>query len=163
MATTIRNGNLFCLNCGEEHKLIMPIPVNEMIKKTKAFDVLHKDCKPTWKEPEVDQTKSLNEKMIFWLSQGERGTSSNTIFQTLSGQNIKAWMSHPCDPDDFRRCYLLLKTIPEWKADLYKLKEISPVWSKLVDNWDKLTSMLEEQMETHKPNGMYEFMESLGC
>lgn len=167
MATTIRNGNLFCLNCGEEHKLNLPIPVNELVRRGRAFNSLHKNCNLTWKQPEVDQTKNITEKMEFWIEHGEQGTSSKTIFMILSGINPRFGgnfrCDHPHDPDDFRRCYLLLKTIPEWKLRLFELKEISLVWSNLVDNWDKLTEMLEEQMKTHKANGMYEFMKSLGC
>jgi hypothetical protein len=69
----------------------------------------------------------------------------------------------PADPDDFRRCYLLIKAVPQWKERLVELKSLSETWSKLVDNWDKLTEMLEEQMRTRKANGMYELMNSLGC
>ncbi|MFA5297855.1 MAG: hypothetical protein WC389_06560 [Lutibacter sp.] len=167
MAAIIRNSNLFCTCCGGEFKLQYPIPSSDMINKTNQFTALHKDCKQTWVEPEVDQSKNLKDKMMFWLSQGERGISSETMFTVLAGDDNwclpKHRYSYPCDPDDFRRCYLLLKTIPEWKPELYKLKRLSPVWSKLVDNWDKLTEMLEEQMKTHKPNGMYELMKSFGC
>jgi hypothetical protein len=134
-----------------------------MIAMQKEFDKEHENCKGTWKQPEPDKNLSVIEKMNFWLQKGEHGMSSETIFQVISGQRITDRLTHPYDPDDFRRCYLLIKAIPEWKEELYLLKTISPVWSKLVENWDKLTEMLEEQMKTCKPNGMYEFMHSLGC
>lgn len=162
--TTIRNKKLFCLNCGGEFALPFPIPVDVMTKKLKAFNLLHKDCKATWKEPEVDQDKSVQEKMMFWLAQGERGISSEVMFQKLSGQDLgQPHPSPPRDPDDFRRCYLLLKTIPEWKTELHKLKNLSAVWTNLVNNWDMLTKMLEEQMETKKTNDMYQVMKAFGC
>jgi hypothetical protein len=41
------------------------------------------------------------------------------------------------------------------------LKPASKTWENLVENWDKLTEMLKEQMQTKKPNGMYEFMKQL--
>ena len=31
--TTIRNEKLFCLNCGGQHPLVMPIPIKEMTNK----------------------------------------------------------------------------------------------------------------------------------
>jgi len=133
---------------------------------SKAFIKLHKDCRQTWVQPEADLTTTVHQRMQFWLTQGERGTSSETIFSVLGGDS--GWCRHPnvychpLDPDDFRRCYLLLETIPEWKADLHKLKEISLVWSNLVDNWPELTQLLEEQMRTHKANGMYDLMKSCG-
>lgn len=162
--TTIRNDKFFCLNCGGEWQLQMPIPVKEFAEKGNAFNVLHQDCKPTWKQPVVSQDKDINEKMMFWLAQGERGISSETMFEKLSGKKLRdSYHCHPSDPDDFRRCYLLLETIPEWKSRLCELRDLSLVWDKLVTHWDRLTKMLEEQLKTHKTNGMYEFMKELGC
>jgi hypothetical protein len=56
---------------------------------------------------------------------------------------------------------MLLKAIPEWKDDLYKLKDLSKEWNNLVENWDVLTDMLEEQLSSKQNNGMYELMEKL--
>ncbi len=161
--TTIRNQSLFCTHCGGEHKLVHLLPMDELSNKTNAFNELHKDCKPVWEQPFVEQSKSITEKMEFWLLYGERGVSSEVIFKTISGKPLDKRNSHPRDPDDFRRCYLLLEAIPEWKPLLYKLSRLSDVWEKLVTNWDKLTEMLLEQMKTKTSNGMYELMKSLGC
>ena len=157
MRTTIRNQKLFCLNCGGSFALAFPVPVKEMSKKIKAFDVLHKDCPATWKEPEVDQGKSIEEKANFWLLNGEHGTSSMAMCRALMNNPVSK--AHPFDPDDFRRCYLLLKTVPEWKSELHKVAKLSPEWSRLIEKWDELTLMLESMMKDHKPNGMYELMQ----
>lgn len=162
--TTIRNQNLFCLNCGGEHKIIYPISIPEMTKKIEAFNELHKDCKPEWKEPEVNQEKSTYEKAIFWITNGETGMSSKTMWNCFMG-NRNFDVDHPYDPDDFKRCYKLLQAIPEWKFQLQKLKPLSTAWSNLVDNWDKLTEMYErnekENWKNYKKVGMYEFMQTL--
>ena len=46
-----------------------------------------------------------------------------------------------------------------------ELKELSPEWANLVDNWDKLTEMYEENVrmewKTYKRIGMYDFMQTL--
>jgi hypothetical protein len=61
----------------------------------------------------------------------------------------------------------LLEAVPEWKEKhhLNKLKGLSTTWSNLVDNWDKLTEMFEEnrknKWETSDKIGMYEFMQTL--
>jgi hypothetical protein len=162
--TGIRNGQLFCFNCGESQEIPNRISVELFAEFTKSFSKIHKKCPQTWKQPEVDQNKNILDKMYFWLNHGERGISSETMFEILGNTNLDVrYRIHPIDPDDFRRCYLLLETIPEWKGDLDKLRNLSPVWSNLVDNWNKLTEMLKEQMQTKKANGMYEFMKSLGC
>lgn len=162
--TTIRNEKLFCLNCGGEHELKYPIPVTEMTKKIDAFNLLHNDCEKTWKEPEVDQSKETYEKAMFWIANGEQGLSSKTMWNCLMG-NKNFQVNYPHDPDDFKRCYKLLQTVPEWKNELHKLKPLSIQWNNLVDNWDKLTEMYEQNLKdnwkNYKEIGMYELMNSL--
>jgi hypothetical protein len=162
--TTIRNDKLFCLNCGGQHPLNMPIPIGEMSKKIDAFNTLHKDCLKTWKEPVADQSKTANEKAMWWIGNGHVGMSSKTMWNCLIG-NKDFDINHPYDPDDFSRCYKLLETVPEWKTELHKLKPLSEAWSNLVDNWDKLTQMYEqnesEGWKNSKKIGMYEFMDKL--
>jgi hypothetical protein len=74
-------------------------------------------------------------------------------------------INYPYDPDDFSRCYKLLEHVPEWKKELDKLKPLCKEWSNLVDNWDKLTEMYEqnkkENWENSKQIGMFEFMQTL--
>lgn len=162
--TTIRNEKLFCLNCGGEFRLIYPISVTEMNDKIKAFNLLHANCLKTWKEPKADQNKDVKEKAMWWIANGERGMSSETMWNCLMG-NKDFQISHPYDPDDFSRCYKLLVAVPEWKNELQKLKPLSKGWSNLVDNWDKLTKMYEqnekEKWINYEKIGMYEFMETL--
>lgn len=160
MATTIRNQKLFCLNCGGEFILTYPMEVDAMSKKMKSFDDLHKDCKPTWKEPEVDLTLTQQERADWWLKHGERGMSSEFIFNMLQN-GIAERVSLPQDPDDFKRCYKLLKAIPEWRERLHELKNTSSQWSKLIDNWDNLTEMFEDMLVCKKDNGMYDFMNKI--
>lgn len=169
--TTIRNGNLFCLNCGDERKLVYPMAVSEMTSTIAEFDKRHKDCKPVWKQPEPNPSDSIKKRQEFWLSFGEHGTSSKTIFSCLSQTDLipQREFGHPLDPDDFKRCYLLLKAIPEWRERLYDIpaRTGSVVWGKLVENWDKLTEMYEQNIKEDWKNaeqiGLYQFMKSLGC
>lgn len=162
--TTIRNGKLFCLHCGDEHALPMPMSVDDFSNKTKAFNAIHGNCKKTWTEPVVDKSLSFYQKAMWWMDNGETGSSSKTMWNCFM-QRPTFPVNHPYDPDDFSRCYKLLETVPEWKTQLDRLRHLSPVWSNLVDNWDKLTSMYEENVKTHWKNskkiGMYDFMQKL--
>ena len=161
--TTIRNGALFCTCCGGLFHIIYPISVEELSLKTKSFDILHKDCPQTWVEP-TPEGKTETEKAMWWAANGERGMSSNSMFAVLSGQNPKQ-VSYPCDPNDFKRCYKLLQAIPEWKSQLFRMRQFSKQWDSLVTNWDKLTEMYEqnerEDWKNYKSVGMYEFMQTL--
>ncbi len=176
--TGFRNKKMFCYNCGGSFAMpLMPVAVTEMVETMKKFNVLHKNCKPVWKMPEPDMATSIGERAQWWAINGEHGNSSETIWNIFAlGSDFKfnyesikevvlplPKYSHPCDPDDFRRCYLLLKAIPEWKLEFHKLRALSSVWEKLVDNWDTLETLLLEQMETEKTNSMYEIMQSYGC
>ena len=157
--TTFRNQKLFCLNCGGEQAIPYPIPVQMITAMIGAFNKMHKNCPATWKQPEADMSQSEGSRAMWWWNNGERGSSSETIWHCFMDNNRAGQINNPVDPDDFRRCYLLLKAVPEWRKDLFRLKHLSPAWSNLVDNWDKLTEMLEEQFRTKKANGMYELMQ----
>lgn len=164
--TTFRNGKLFCVNCGGEHTLVYPSPVDEITNKIESFNKLHSKCKPEWKEPSADMKSSTRERMNFWLNHGEQGMSSKAIFQRMSSHRFEnSYTSHPHDPDDFKRCYKLLEIIPEWKESFHLMKDVSPVWEKLYNAWDILTEMydknVKEEWKNAKHIGMYELMEQL--
>jgi hypothetical protein len=166
METTIRNEKLLCLNCGGDFALKMPIPITEMTKKIDAFNVLHSNCQKTWIEPEADQSKDIQEKAMWWIANGHVGNSSKTMWNCFMG-NSRFPINHPYDPDDFSRCYKLLQAVPEWKSKRYMnmLSKLSTPWENLVENWDKLTQMYEQNKAENWVNankiGMYEFMQTL--
>lgn len=93
-----------------------------------------------------------------WLKYGEKGISSRAIFGAITGLWLDYDNCTPSDPSDFNRCYKLIKEVPEWKEELHKVSLISKEWKNVVDNWDKLSEMLEK-----KDDGMYSFMKTLGC
>lgn len=169
--TGFRNGKLFCFNCGGSYEIPYPQPVSMAGALMKQFGEDHKDCQKTWHEPESgeQEEKGETENANWWAENGEHGVSSKTMFnhlsKTLHVRRLKNDREdHPYDPDDFKRCYKLLQAVPQWKARIGELKTLSPVWSKLVDNWDKLTEMYEqnvaEDWNNYKKVGMYELMES---
>ena len=76
-----------------------------------------------------------------WLANGETGISSKTIHAVLTGMvddmvfnASPSWLKYdvPHDPSDFRRCYLLLKLIPEWRERLDEVAERFPKWKPFV-------------------------------
>lgn len=158
--TVFRNGNFFCTHCGGKKKLALPQAIDTFARDTKAFTKAHKDCKPVWKQPIPDAGMTIMQRERFWLEHGEHGSSSKAMFKRLAcyPNNVEAGVDHPYDPSDFRRCHALLEMIPEWRGELERMAELSPVWRKLVENWEKLTDMLIEMMETKKDNGMYALM-----
>ncbi len=129
---------------------------------------LDKDFKPQYSSSRLDELlfgMTSNQRAQWWLTNGQHSKSSKTMFQFLSGKDIglNRDYSHPIDPDDFIKCYFLIKTVPEWKPLLNRLSVISPVWKKIVDNWDRLTTMYEQPNSALQQNNMYSLMKSLGC
>ena len=83
-----------------------------------------------------------------WLANGERGISSEAIVSQLTGSQVgRRWAGgdHPYDPDDFQRCERLLRAYPLARLAFPTMKSRSDVWSRLVDAWDELVALGEEE------------------
>ena len=60
------------------------------------------------------------------------------------GNGVKRYgYSIPYDADDFGRCYRLFIAVPEWKARIQELKQMSSVWAGIVDEWENLSELYE--------------------
>lgn len=168
--TGIRNDAIFCFNCGMSYKINYPQPINMVTAMMSQFNKDHKACKPTWTEPtNATIEKSELENAVWWAENGEHGMSSKAMFNCLSKNlNICKFGNYentPSDPDDFGRCYKLLKAVPQWRLRLIELSVLSTGWKNLVENWDVLEKMYEQNVKydwkNYKQIGMYEFMEKL--
>lgn len=162
--TGFRNEALFCFHCGGSQKLAPPLPVTEAIAAMSAFDLLHSTCPQSWIEPvATPDGRTEAENVTWWLLNGEQGLSAKTMLKRLHDSAMTIREFHPSDPDDFRRCHLLLEAVPQFRQKLGQMRAVSAVWSRLVDSWDELTALLLEQMIKRSDNGMYEKMKTLGC
>jgi hypothetical protein len=87
------------------------------------------------------ENKTQNSELMFkalqWLATDDTGRSSETICFYLLGVDY-LYPSHPYDRGDFGRCYRLLEFIPEFRLRLDELRELSPEWYRLIDNWEVL-------------------------
>lgn len=162
--TGIRNGNLFCFNCGASFDMHLPQPVSMTTAMMKQFSKDHRKCKKTWTEQDAPKEQTGLQRANWWIANGETGMSSKTMWNYFMG-NRGFEINHPHDPDDFKRCHKLLQAVPEWRGRMDELRGLSHAWSNLVDNWGKLTKMYEqnvaEDWKNYKKVGMYEFMQEL--
>lgn len=94
-------------------------------------------------------TYNLTPAMLHWLNSGERGLSSDAIFMHLTGfpaNGGRTWaINYPSDPDDLRRCILLLEQVPEFAPRISEMSFVSPVWAALSSQWDLLVQELKEE------------------
>ena len=83
--------------------------------------------------------------LTWWRLHGERGISSEAIADRLQyGQTSTRYMSnYPRDPDDFRRCELLLRHAPSMRADLNLMADQGPEWAGVVEHWDDILALIE--------------------
>jgi hypothetical protein len=53
---------------------------------------------------------------------------------------------HPHDPDDLRRCMLLLDQVPEFRGRIEEMARASRYWAALVPAWDALCASLQAEI-----------------
>jgi hypothetical protein len=94
-----------------------------------------------------------SEALDAWLRSAQRGISSNTIVQHITGfPALGSWApDHPHDAMDLGRCIRLLSAEPELRRQLWKMRSCSPVWAALVDRWDELTTIYLEEVDYPPP------------
>jgi hypothetical protein len=100
-----------------------------------------------------------------WLASGDTGISSETIFGVMTGQTMAMARRYgycpPSDPADFGRCYRLLKVMPSWRARLPEVAVKFRAWKPLIEAWDELTALYEEEMSKDRAPKLYHRMQEL--
>lgn len=97
-----------------------------------------------------------------WIIGNDTGISSKTIWAVMMGAvSAGGWFGVPQDPDDFGRCYRLLKLFPEWKDRLHEVTEYFPAWTGLVREWDRLTELYEKEVPSGRCPELYAAMNPL--
>lgn len=81
--------------------------------------------------------------LTVWLLNGERGLSGNAMVGHITG--VGGATNHPLDPDDLRRCRLLVEQVPVIRAFLPRMATCSPVWARIVAHWDELCSLMDAE------------------
>jgi len=92
----------------------------------------------------------LSDEAIRWLAIGEQGLSSRAMFNHITGISPRRYQPDqggaiPHDSDDFRRCYELYCAVPEIADGLERLRSLSAHWAALVDRWDELAGLFENE------------------
>ena len=116
-----------------------------------------------------------------WIIEGEVGTSSKTIWAVMMGvvkeKRECNWdYDTPKDPDDFKRCWKLIMSIPEWRPRLPEVAAIFSKWIPFIREWNKLETMLKDWLINNEAywelpyakrkhyqftDGIYDFMQKL--
>lgn len=104
-------------------------------------------------------TAPIEQRVMWWKNRGERGTSSNTIFNAFGGDILPGGRHDiPYDPGDFRRCWQLLVLIPEWRADLARVARVYPYWKPFTDRWGDMEASYNLERGTGSCPRLYALM-----
>jgi hypothetical protein len=128
-----------CADCGHEWALaFLPCPISIVVKLTAA--ALCPMCAGKRILSGPIQRATQDGDAIGWLSNGDTGTSSLTIWHVMMGRHFQR-PSVPLDPADFGRCYRLLQVMPSWRARLGEVAAKYPSWTALVAAWDEVEAL----------------------
>lgn len=101
-----------------------------------------------------------------WLLNANTGMSSECLMATmLNGGPVEGITRetcfHPHDPSDFNRCVELLKAVPSFRERLDLMKGVSNKWAVLVEHWDELENLLNEETKNRSAPKTYARMKEL--
>jgi hypothetical protein len=99
-----------------------------------------------------------------WITNGDTGISSETIWTALSGTQMTGgcWRpGTPIDASDFGRCYRLLQVMPEWRARIGEVADRYPAWRPMAEAWEELTALYEAEVHTGMCERLYARMREL--
>jgi len=143
-----------CTRCGDGLVMEIPQRLEVVTAALKAFVKAHAHCQPgLFTEPIVN--------LSAWPDSRDTGVSSATIYYVFTGRKVYDNFDVPHDPDDFGRCYRLLKLIPAWQSRFFHVSRKFPAWLPFVREWTKLTVMYEEALRTNDGKPLYDFMQTL--
>ena len=143
-----------CQHCGQGLKLGLSQSISVVTAAAKAFANDHARCTTkTYTEP-VPATPEQ------WAKGRDTGISSMTIYSVMMGVPVDR-ADVPHDPDDFGRCYRLLRLFPAWRKRLDQVAERYPAWKSLVQEWSVLESLYEEALRFDSWDALYERLQAL--
>lgn len=149
-----------CGKCGREWSLgWLPMPTDSMAAVCRAAKC---SCGAPRKTLLMGPTPkpTADGDALAWITNGDTGTSSETIWSVLMGRRPKR-ADIPHDPADFGRCYRLLKVMPSWRERLPEVAGAYPAWKPLVEAWDELTRLYEEEEPSGTAPKLYKRMREL--
>lgn len=87
----------------------------------------------------------IDENAVRWLANGNRGISSNTLFEKITGMSCGRHDDHldaPSDAWDLARCMRLVVVCPQFRPLIHRVRTVNRRWGIVVENWDILEAIL---------------------
>lgn len=151
-------GGVACLHCGVREDFGLPARVEVIVFQTKSFGELHARC-----ERRGDNALAKPASLAEWYRSPYCGISSATIAHVLGGGRLIGsggfgspdGADAPYDPADFERCRRVVDMFPGWRARLGEVADRYPIWRGIVDAWDELVALLDEERPSGQAPKLY--------
>lgn len=166
-------GVFFCRKCGDKYEPARPIALTIWRAIINQYMIDHKKCRLNndtglacsycfefGHELEGCHRLQYDGDPVKWWNGPDCGGSSKTLCWVMMGKPETPPgpipPTVPRDPDDFGRCYRLLKTFG-WRD---RIGEMSGVfgWKKTVEYWDAMEKLYEEELPTGSCPRLYVLM-----
>lgn len=113
-------------------------------------------------EIEAGVKQEYGDGVCAWLAGTDTGASSKVLALKLAFPMVPPQRKdHPYDPDDIGRCFRFLDRFPDLKRNLPLMKTVSPVWERLVDHWDELRALWDEESPSGRCPKLYDRMQDI--
>lgn len=165
---TLNGGGFRCAHCGAKQDMAMPCDINVWIAAGKAFTKSHARCKAPGKTTcafclqfgHEYQTCPAIANVEQWLRCHDTGLSSEQLAKAYLSKRPLA-EPYPWDPDDFGRCYRLMKRYPEILEWFWIAHFNCRVWLAYKQNWSEMTRLYEEELPSGKAPKLWALMQRL--
>lgn len=173
---TSQSGAHCCLRCGEVYEIHLPARMELVCAMAKSFEKLHRGCRPHpagdichfcrqrgHAAHDCNKTRPVTPQE--WIVGPDTGSSSKTIWAVMMAAGaghhgfFDSWP--PSDPDDFGRCYRLLRAFPDWRPRMPEVAVRFAAWKPLVEAWDELTALYELEQPAGSAPKLYARMRAL--
>jgi len=147
----VTNG-VACLHCGMREDFGLPARVDVIAFQSRSFEKIHRSCKKR-EDNALTKPASLAE----WYRSAHCGISSATIAHVLGGGPLldPFRADAPYDPSDFERCRRVVDIFPGWRERLGEVADRYPIWRGIVDAWDELVALLDEERPSGRAPKLY--------
>lgn len=91
---------------------------------------------------------AIQRRVLVWIADGARNPASETMAYWLGFRVRRSLgIAHPQSYSDMNDCLQLLRHVPELRAELDIMSELSPEWRAIVKNWSFTKAALTHDLK----------------
>jgi hypothetical protein len=108
-----------------------------------------------------DNISAAGDGFAKWMASDDTGMSSKYLACMIHNPSSGVDFAYPYDPDDFGRCYRMLRVCPIICSHLEDARTFPEPWPALIEHWVELERLYEEEMPTGTAPKLYARMKEL--